>query len=44
MIKTYIGYARVSTEDQNEARQLEPSGHSGNRSPRRLLTSAAARI
>lgn len=23
MLKTYIGYARVSTEDQNEARQLE---------------------
>ena len=23
MPKTYIGYARVSTEDQNEARQLE---------------------
>ena len=23
MQKTYIGYARVSTEDQNEARELE---------------------
>ena len=23
MQKTYIGYARVSTEEQNEARQLE---------------------
>ena len=23
MQKTFIGYARVSTEDQNEARQLE---------------------
>lgn len=25
MQKTYIGYARISTEDRNEARQLESS-------------------